>query len=351
VAPGTCENVDCTVQTTGICLLSNPEPVRCPHFKSDSDLQHFKSDSDLQPTPVTAEDIEAAIEQAPAEDERKASRTFHSGSELGLLDASEISRARYAHVIGVLGCHDAGKTCFLSSLYLLASGSALPEGYLFKRSETLQAFEDRARGLREWEDGKLKEQLVDHTILADTRQPSLLHLAIREDDGERRSFDLLLTDLPGEWTDKLVIRKTFSEAFRFLHRADGIILVVDGNLLLSDARHVELQKFRHFVERLVNDVKVDTKMPFVILVSKADQIGMQMPSAAEELREYVAAFGFPVIVNLAAAFSRTPETVKSGTGVFDAIKTILFHPVTNSYALPAEEGSGPATRSFLRSRE
>jgi hypothetical protein len=340
VASGTCENVDCTVKTTGICLLSTPEPANCPHFRAGDGSQ---------PAPVIAEETQPAAEQIPAEPEKKPSRTFHSGSELGLLDAAEISRARYAHLIGVLGCHDAGKTCFLSSLYLLASGSALP-GYLFKGSETLQAFEDRARGLREWKDGKLKEQIVDHTILADTRQPSLLHLAIREAAGERRSFDLLLTDLPGEWTDKLVVRTNFSEAFRFLHRADGIILVVDGKVLLSDARHVQLQKFRNFVERLVNDVKVDTKLPFVILVSKADEIGMQMPAAAEELREYIAAFGFPASATLASAFSRIPDEVKSGTGVFDAIETILSHPLKNSYDPPAQEDFGPDARSFLQFR-
>ena len=52
---------------------------------------------------------------------------------------------------------------------------------MFAGSLTLQAFEDRARGLREWEDGKLPAQLADHTILTDPRQPEVsLHLAFRE---------------------------------------------------------------------------------------------------------------------------------------------------------------------------
>lgn len=333
-----CDEINCTVKTTGICLLSHPELSKCPHYRDGEEVPPSR-------TPIP--DAKPATAQSIVPVEKRSSRSFHSGSELGLLDAADISRGTYTQLIGVLGCHEAGKTCFLSSLYLLASGNALPNGYLFKGSETLQAFEDRALGLREWEDGKLKEKIVDHTVLADTRQPSLLHLAIREAEGSRRSSSLLLTDLPGEWTDKLVARKNFSEAFRFLHRADGIILVVDGNVLSSGERHAELQKFRNFVERLVKDVKVDTKMPFVILVAKADQIGNQMPSAAEELREYVGTFGFYAIAKLAAAFSRVPAEVKSGTGVFEAIEAILSAQEAGSYPPPDIGESGPGIRSFM----
>ncbi len=341
MAAGTCDQIDCTVQTTGICLLSNPVLAKCLHYRNGTQAA---------PKPATVPEAKPAVVPPSSPVEKKSSRSFHSGSELGLLDAAEVSRGTYTHLIGVLGCHEAGKTCFLSSFYLLTAGRALPNGYLFKRSETLQAFEDRALGLREWEDGKLKEKIVDHTVLADTRQPSLLHLAIRETDGDRRSRNLLLTDLPGEWTDKLVARKSFSEAFRFLHRADGIILVVDGNLLSSEERHVELQKYRNFVERLVNAVKVDTKMPFVVLVAKADQIGNQMPPAAEELRDYVATFGFNAVTKLAAAFSRTPDAIKSGTGVFEAIEIILSAQAPGAYPPPEIGDEGPGERSFLRFR-
>lgn len=337
---GTCEQVNCTVQATGICLLSHPEVATCPQYRNVAEA----------PTRIEVPEVTPTTISPASTIQKKPSRSFHSGSELGILDAAEVSRSAYTHLIGVLGCHEAGKTCFLSSFYLLTSGHALPNGYLFRRSETLQAFEDRALGLRKWEDGKLKEKIVDHTVLADTRQPSLLHLSIRETDGNRRSHNLLLTDLPGEWTDKLVSRKNFAEAFRFLHRADGIILVVDGNLLASEKRHVELQRYRNFVERLVNDVKVDTKMPFVVLIAKADQIGNQTPLAAVELRDYVASFGFNATTKLAAAFSRTPNEVKSGTGVFEAIEIILSSQQPGTYPSPEIGEEGPTTRSFLRFR-
>lgn len=341
MAQGTCEKADCTVAATGKCLLSQSDPSECPHFRSGDGASEVAA-ADVKPL---------AVEPELPIAEKQSGRTFHLGTELGAQDAIDIMRARYGHLIGVLGSTAAGKTCFLSSLYLMASGGSLPPPFQFAGSQTLQAFEDRARGLREWKDGQLPSQLADHTILTDPRQPSLLHVALRESDGERRRFDLLLTDLPGEWTDNLVLRATYAEAFRFLQRADGIILVVDGTQLISDEhRHTELQRMRYFTERLAHDVNVSRDTPFVILISKSDEIGMRMPPAANDLREHVAGLGFPAITISAAAFSRTPDAVKSGTGVFSAIETILSHPVHRDGAPSSVEGVEPNARTFRRFR-
>lgn len=337
---GTCEKADCTVASTGKCLLSQPTPLDCAHFSA------------VSPAPETLS-TEIGPPMASPESgfpEKKSSRKFHLGTELGSQDANEIMRANYGHLIGVLGSTDVGKTCFLSSLYLMASGGTLPSEYLFAGSHSLQAFEDRARGLREWQGGALPSQLADHTILADPRQPSLLHLAIREASGARRKFDLLLTDLPGEWTENLVERASAAEAFLFLQRADGIILVVDGKQLLSDtSRHIVLQRMRYFTERLAGDVNVSRETPFIILVSKSDEIGMKVPDAALELRDHVATLGFHATIISAAAFSRTPDKVESGTGVFKAVQTILSHRVEREAGSPPEE-SEPSQRAFGRFR-
>jgi len=335
---GTCEKENCTVAATGKCLLSQPDPAECAHFLAASVAPAVKV-AELKTLPIAAQP-----------EEKEFTRQFHLGTEIGAQDANEIMRARYAHLIAILGSTDVGKTCFLSSLYLMASGGTLPSRYLFSGSLSLQAFEDRARGLREWDGGTLPSQLVDHTILADPRQPSLLHLGIRESSGERRKFDLLLTDLPGEWTDNLVERSSAAEAFRFLQRADGIILVVDGKQFLADAtRHVELQRMRYFTERLANNVYVSMDTPIVILVSKSDEIDMQVPAAAITLYDHVRALGFHATVISASAFSRTPDKVKSGTGVFNAIETILLHqPVRDADA--SAQSYEPGTRTFSRFR-
>jgi len=217
----------------------------------------------------------------------------------------------------------------------------LPKPYRFAGCMSLQAFEDRARGLRKWDGGNLANQLVDHTILDDPRQPSLLHLALRECDGDRKRFDLLLTDLPGEWTDNLIDSANNASAFEFLQRADGIVLVIDGNRLLSDDRHLELQNMRNFCERLAQDVGVALSTPIVILVSKADEIESKMPPHAVELEDFIKGLGFPARTILCAAISRTPQEVPNGTGVFEAIEAIIAPATAQGYpaAIPTESQS------------
>lgn len=341
MAQATCEKADCTVAATGTCLLSHAKLADCPHFRAGESAA-----ADL----ATPNIMSVVAEPEPRPPEKKSGRTFHLGTELGVEDVLEIMRARYGHVIGVLGSTDAGKTCFLSSLYLMASGGSLPDPYQFAGSLTLQALEDRARGLRQWKGGQLPVQLADHTVLSDPRQPSLLHMAIREVGAERRRFDLLLTDLPGEWTENLVLRASHAQSFRFLQRADGIILLVDGIMLMSDdQRHAELQRMRYFSERLANEVEVSRDTPFVILVSKSDEIDMQMPHAANELCEYVAGLGFPVTTISASSFSRRPEAFKSGTGVFDAIEAVIFYQFSPKEPPPSAELDAGA-RAFQRFR-
>ncbi len=76
---------------------------------------------------------------------------------------------------------------------------------------------------------------------------------------------------------------------------------------------------------------------------------MQMPPAANELCDYVAGLGFPATQISAASFSREPEVYKSGTGVFDAIETVLSYqsaPKGRPHAAQVEVGA----RTFQRFR-
>jgi len=343
VTSGTCSLEDCTAAETGKCVLSKPTPESCSNFVPL--ISGIKATSDKSIDMEEAGDLPEIISDDERTPESRPGRTFQWGNELGKMDALTLMRSRYCHLIGVLGITDAGKTCFLSSLYLMASNGILPTPFKFSGSLTLQAFEDRARGLREWKEGALPSQLVDNTYLADPRQPSLLHLGIRRSDGDRERFDLLLTDLPGEWTDNLVNSAKHADSFKFLQRADGIILVIDGNRLISDDRHVDLQDMKYFCERLATEVSISAGTPFVILVSKGDEIDMKMPSVASELEDFVRSLGFQATTILAAAFSRKPEEVPSGTGIFDAVEAIIRGSASNSR--PTAEYREPAIRSFL----
>ncbi|MEZ4447896.1 MAG: hypothetical protein R3B09_00365 [Nannocystaceae bacterium] len=291
-------------------MLSIDDVVTCPNFRS--------ADNPDQNTLTVADQPAAEFV-----------RTFPNGLEIGTAEAGELMRAHYSHVVGILGSTNAGKTCFLVSLYLIASGGGLPQRYIFAGSETLPGFEARARKLRAWRGGDLPDQLADHTSV-EARRPGFLHLALRDTHRANKKYNLLLADLPGEWSKNLIDRAEAAARLRFLQRADGVIIVVDGTLLASrTTRHTEIQRSKLLLERLSTSVGVSTSVPLVLLVSKYDEIGNALPPIIHELAECATARGFHPTIVTCAAFSRAPAIVPNGHGVMEAIECVLF-PVTSS---------------------
>ena len=310
MAKGKCKLPDCTVSATGTCLL-NRDPAACENFAPDT-----MSPTELAVTTRTTAD------ETPKP--RASARTFHSGQELGTQDAAELMRSRYVHLVAILGCTDAGKTCLMSSLYLLAACRELLPRFRFAGSLTLQGFEDRARRLRKWEAGVLPTKLADHTVLSDFRSPSLLHIALRESSGDQARIDLLLTDLPGEWTKSFINNAESEKRFRFLHRADGIIIVIDGPSLFAD-KHGEIFNGKLLLSRLAESVKLDRTLPLILLISKCDRLQDGQAPEVGALVAHGISLGFAPEVIMAAAFSSVPEKLPNGTGVLAAIEKVIDH--------------------------
>lgn len=316
-----CTRENCTIVETGICLESHQNPSsECPYYR---------------PSPVEQGQPLLSVVEPPATTELDpwlhGGRAFHQGLELGVEDARALMYGRYVHLIGILGATNVGKTCFISSLYLLASTGALRPRYHFGQSLTLQGFEDRARLMRRWNFGGVApEVLTEHTRLQDPRNPAFMHLALRENHGNGRKIDLLLSDLPGEWTTDLVRRASTVDRFRFLQRADGIVVMLEGPLLVSDSeRHLEHHRATILLERLRADVHVSTTIPIVLVITKSDALGMQLPPLAYKINEHARNLGFQSHVLPLAAFSRNSD-VPSGTGMHQILEALLPSSTTPS---------------------
>ena len=290
---GRCDNPDCTVATTGKCL-EHGDPSKCPHFHAEADAS----------SPAAA--LAAVSPPLVSAGSSHARRRFAGGYEMGNDDAAVIMRARYTHLIAIFGCYNAGKTCFLNSLYLLASSNGLLPDYRFAGSLTLPGFENRARLLRKWPNGPLPPTLADHTALSDPRSPAFLHLALQSGPQYKRRFDLLFTDLPGEWTEALIRRASDAERFRFVCRADGIIVVIDGQATISEQRHVEVHRTRLLLDRLAGNLQIDRAIPLVLLISKSDLLPNPHPDDLSALHNHASGLGFTPDLVFSAAFSSRP---------------------------------------------
>ncbi len=311
-----CDREGCTVGVTGICLESHAQPADCPHAK-------LVADAELELLVPASSAVPEANDVPPP-------RKFHSGRELGLEDAAEIMRTRYVHLIGVIGFSGAGKTCFLSSIYLEAFWGKMKPRCIFAGSLTLQGFEERVRRLRVWPDGRLADKLIDRTQLQDPRYPSFMHLALHRGESTPNRLELLFTDLPGEWFETLVNRAETADRMMFLQRADGIIFVIDGQKLADDkARHVEVQNASLLLERLTETVGINPETPLALLISRCDLLGSTKPPvSAIEIKAKAEELGFTPLLIGAAAVSPIPATgetprIKAGTGIIEALEAVI----------------------------
>jgi double-GTPase-like protein len=316
VARGVCSKADCTAAATGKCLDSYESLTDCPNFAIATPTVSVESnESTLTDDPVvSAEHGEIS----------GIGRKFHPGTELGIEDAAAVMRSRYSHLLGIVGQTDAGKTAFLSALYLMSAQALLKPHYYFAGSLTLQGFEDRVRRVRRWDNSGLEKKFMVHTQLLNPRSPSFMHLSLKEGGAARRRVELLMTDLPGEWTSDLINRLETASRFKFMRRADAVVYVLDGPLLADvNSQYQESHKARLMLERLRNIPLVTMDTPLVLLITKCDEIGMTAPSALTEIVEQAKVLGFEPEVILSSCFSRNPKEVEPGTGVKGVIDFVL----------------------------
>lgn len=291
-----CGQEDCTVVETGVCLLNN-DPSTCPQRSEPGDVG-----GDVPP-------VEGA-KKAPI----PRSRAY------GVVEARALMASRYVHVVGILGEPNAGKTACLVSLYLLLARNKL-SGFTFGDSRTLMAFEEISRGARRWNEGQLPDQLTAHTELADDRTAGFLHIRAKS-VGRVVDIDLLLPDLPGEWTSALIERNRV-DRLQFLRRADTMWLMVDGaELTAPETRQGTLHRTRLLIQRLADFL--NPSPPVILVVTRSDQCTADQGAVADLCNEGND-HGLNMKVIPIASVS-DDEAVESGHGIADLIRSTIREP-------------------------
>jgi hypothetical protein len=314
-----CAQENCTVGETGTCLLNN-DPATCPNRKSIAD------------------------QVAPLKEPKKRPR-FPSSLTLTSERTAEIMASRYCRLIGILGAPNAGKTAAVVSLYLLLAQGKL-RGIHFRDSRSLLAFDELSHGARLWNEGQLPEQLTAHTELAEDREAGFLHLRLSTEGG--KPSDLLLPDLPGEWTTSL-IETNRHDRLKFMKGADVIWLMVDGRQLSDpESRQWAIHRMQLLVQRLADLIAKTT--PVLLVVTHQDA-GTPDAAAIGAISAEASAQGLSMKVQHIASFAVDGRQVPPGTGIRELILASLHSSAAAPKVLwPENTESAVQDRAMMRFR-
>ncbi|HEP6277981.1 hypothetical protein QZM46_07675 [Burkholderia vietnamiensis] len=289
-------------------------------------------------TGLSSADLGSAVLTRPDEIPR-----LPSSLTMGLEEATSLMAKRHTTMVGILGLPDSGKTACLVSAYLLLARGKF-EGYDYVDSASLMAFEQISRGSRTWTKGDEPAQLTTHTEMADDRQAGFLHFRLRRQEDDR-FFDMLMPDLPGEWS-RALIDKTDSNRFAFLGYASVIWLMVDGRAF-ADPKKKGYATYRAevLVERL--SAILPTPRPRIILVPSWRDIGEFPADAYQRICEEGRRHDMKIALAPIASFSF--GEVPPGSGVASLIDMTLNHDRPSPDFWPEDRSPSMRTLSCFRS--
>lgn len=325
-----CSEESCTVKETNVCLRNN-DPEACPNRLEE-----------ILGSAVST----APIEFVPPLQEPEKNPSFPNSSTLSLSLLKDLMNKSYCNLVGIVGSPDAGKTALLVSLYLLLSKDKL-ESYSFLNSQTLTAFDEISKGARRWNDGQKPNQLTAHTERLDERNAGFLHLKILA-DGKNQGINLLIPDLPGEWSDELVDNGRV-DRLDFLKRSDVIWIMVDGAKLKGkNTRQLVIHRTILLIKKISEFV---VPAPKLILVITHKDHGDPEESSIKSILDAANLMGLNLDVMGIASFAET-DAIPPGAGISELITASLVKQSTTSEFWPQSENdlSINTTRAIMSLR-
>lgn len=293
-----CPHADCTFADTGKCLFNN-DPQTCEHRLAEHLIVNDPR-APLLSTPPRAPMLRPSL-------------------TLGTAEIGKLFNRASCIMVGILGLPGAGKTAALVSLYLQLSNCELKH-FDYRHSESLAAFEQLSRGLRKWRRDALPQQLTAHTVIADGRSPAFLHLRAYY-ERQDRVVDLLLPDLPGEWTSDLA-NLNREDRFYFLSSCAAIWLFVDGRKLMNlETRNSTLRNLDVTIRRISAMLSANAP-PIKIVSTWADAADID-ESWLKPVIDRAAAEGCQVSIVKVASFSDS-AVVRPGSGIGTLVEGLLI---------------------------
>jgi hypothetical protein len=207
------------------------------------------------------------------------------------------------------------------------------------------AFNEISQGARDWNEGKLPDQLTVHTERADDRSAGFLHMRlVRQDRNE--PVDLLLPDLPGEWSQEMVDKNRI-DRLDFLKAADVVWLMMDGTQLLqATTRQFALHRMKLLMQRLAE--LVVPPPPVVLVLTRLDQ-GEVAQQLIEPLRNEARLRNIDMTVVQIASFADA-GAVAPGFGLADLIAASCQSAAGITQSWPSSSAVVQEERAMMRYR-
>ncbi|SFU95022.1 hypothetical protein [Pseudomonas sp. OV546] len=343
-----CTFDECTVSVTGRCIqgFSTSE---CPHI--DGDIADIEAPPESQDSEISwSSELHTSVGNSGGSaglavlERLEEMPRLPPSMTLGTEEARELMCNEYTTMVGIVGLPASGKTACLVSAYLLLSKGQFQD-YSYADSKTLMAFEQIARGSRQWTNGEPPNQLTVRTELVDDRQAGFLHFKLRR-IADGKLFNVLLPDLPGEWS-KSFIDRADSDRFDFIKSATVIWVMVDGREFVDGERR-NYAKYRTelLIERLAGMLL--TPPPRVILVPSWRDLGDFPEEIFKQIRDTGLRFGIDISLAPIASFSANTN-VEPGEGISDLLTRTFMHDRPPPVFWPDDNGSKRRKLSAFRS--
>lgn len=189
-------------------------------------------------------------------------------------EANALNARRRPTVLVLAGGVKCGKTSVYAAIYERLSRGPFA-GRVFAGSATIPGFEARCYYWRT--SSGLASPAMKHTQAPDL---PWLHLRLRDVELEHAPADLLFGDFDGEFFEQLIKNEVQPAELPFLHRADHVGVVVDGERISNpETRAAEIQDLEYLADALMKDERwappsllfVITKLDLIDGVASSDE--------------------------------------------------------------------------------
>ncbi len=192
----------------------------------------------------------------------------YAGKELSIEDADAVTLRSPAHLVVFAGASESGKTTVLASLYERFCDGPFA-GFQFAGSRSLLGFEqicylNRLASGREYPD-------TPHTRVSD--EAAYYHLALRGTDPTAKRRHVLLSAISGEFFRLAKYSREECERLTFLHRANTVVVLVDGARLAINAQRTNAQSDASSILESFLDAKmIGSRCRVEFVFSKLDRV-------------------------------------------------------------------------------